>query len=165
MSHPHYPRSITLTTWLVLTMIMLSAVTALLTWVRHDDLVLAWAERNTAAARILAQDGLEALKQSTLVPSFVPLAIVSVLVFAPLAGVLLIFMRERIGWSRAALTATVTFSAVLAVQGISRDLPNTFMVLSTLSLVVQIAVLVSIWLPENGRFMRSAENWVDLTDG
>src|SRR4051794_30864390 len=81
VSRTKYPQSVRLTSWLVLGVIAVSCLIALLTWLQHDNLVLAWAERNTAAGRILATQGLDGLKASKLVPDFVALAIVSVAVF------------------------------------------------------------------------------------
>lgn len=157
MTHPKYPTSVRVTSWLGLCTIVLSGVIALLTWLRHDDLVVAWAERNSAAGKILASKGLQALKDSPIVPDFVALAIVSVAVFAPLLGVLLMFLREGVAWSRPALTVSLVIASVLAVQGINRDLPPTFLVLSVAQLVLQVATLASIWLPANSRFLRGED--------
>jgi hypothetical protein len=157
VSRKQYPASIRVTSWLVVAMVVLSAVTVLLTWLRYDDIVLAWAERNAAAGRILAQDGLEALKQSDRVPAFIPLAIVSLAVFAPLVWVLLLFLRDGVIWSRPALTASVLVAALIAIQGIGRDLPVEFLVLSVVSLAVQLALLVSIWSRGNSAWVHEAE--------
>ncbi len=157
MSRKQYPASMRITSWLVVAMVALSAVTVLLTWLRYDDIVRAWAERNAAAGRILAQNGLEALKHSDRVPAFIPLAIVSLAVFAPLVGVLLMFLREGVIWSRPVLTAAVLVAALIAVQGIGRDLPVEFLVLSVASLVVHVSLLVSIWAKGNTAWVHDSE--------
>ncbi len=153
MAASSMPASVKTATHLTGVVIVLSGLTVLLTWLRYDALVLEFAERNAAAGRILADQGLDALKESPLLPKFVPLAIVSLVVFAPLAGVLLLLLREAVSWARLGLSATVAFNVLLGVQGINRDLPWYFVVLVVASLVANLALLVTIWRREVSVFV------------
>lgn len=155
MSRSKYPTSFRVTAWLAVLNVALSVGIALLTWLRHDDILIAWTERSKAAYRIYVDQGLEGLRDSNVVPEFVPLAIVSIAVFAPLVAVLLLFLRERVNWARPLLSVTVFFAALLAIQGMGRDLPLTFSVLSIGALACLVALLVSLWWPSTTAWLRA----------
>lgn len=157
MSRDPYPTSFLVTAWLAVLNVALSVGIALLTWARHDALLVAWAERNRAAGRIYADEGLEGLRNSNVVPEFVPLAIVSVAVFAPMVTVCLLFLRERVSWARPLLSVTLFFAGLLAVAGMSRNVPATFTVLSVAVLATLAALLVSLWWPTTTAWLRKAD--------
>lgn len=162
MSRSQYPTSFLVTAWLVALNVVLSVSIALLTWLRHDSILIAWTERNRAARDTYLDLGLEGLRNSPAVPSFVPLAIVSVLVFTPLVVVLMLFLAERVNWARPVLSVTLVFAALLAVQGIQRNLPATFLVLSVAALGCLVALLVSLWWPSTTRWLTSDDLSGDL---
>lgn len=162
MSRSQYPTSFRVSAWLAALNVVLSVSIALLTWMRHDSILIAWTERNQTARNTYLEQGLEGLRNSPAVPSFVPLAIVSVLVFTPLVVVLMLFLRERVNWARPLLTVTLVFAALLAVQGIQRNLPATFLVLSVLALGCLVALTVSLWWPSTTRWLRSDDLSGDL---
>ena len=62
-----------------------SGVITLLTWLMRDEVILGWAEGNPSAQEILAQGGIEQLRDSPIVPGFVALAVVAFVGFAALA--------------------------------------------------------------------------------
>lgn len=155
MSRSQYPTSFVVSAWLATLNVVLSLVMALMTWLRHDTLLLLWAERNTTAGRTYAEGGMEALRNSPAVPSFVPLAIVSVLVFMPLVVVLMLFLRERVNWARPVLSVTLAFATLVAFESISRDLPVSFVVLAVASIAGLLALLVTLWWPSTTAWLRA----------
>lgn len=148
------PGSMTATLLLLVGSIVLSGVTAVLSWVQEDELVLAWGQGNAAARELLAEGGLDALAASPIVPKFAQLAIVSFVVFLLLAVVLASFLVDGHGWARPVLTATILFAALVAVLGLGRDLPTLFAVLSWVSLALHAALLVTLWHRDTTAYLR-----------
>lgn len=139
----------------VLTAIVLvSGATAALTWVQSDEVILSWAEGNSSAQDILAEGGLDALRRSPIVPDFVPLAIVSFLVFATLAVVLAAFLVSGHGWARLGLTAMVALGVLVAAVGLRNSLPTMFVVLSLANLVLYAVLLLFLWRRETSDYLR-----------
>ena len=62
-----------------------SGVITVLIWMMRDDVILGWAEGNPSAQDLLAQGGIELLRESPIVPGFVALSIVAFVGFALLA--------------------------------------------------------------------------------
>ncbi|HEX8781497.1 MAG TPA: hypothetical protein VF728_10060 [Nocardioides sp.] len=148
------PGSLVKTLGLLVGVVLVSGLTAVLTWVQEDELVLTWGQGNPAAREILAEGGFEALRESPIVPSFAPLAIVSFVVFALFAAVLASFLVDGHGWARPVLTVTVLFAALVAVLGIGRHLPTLFMVLSWVSLALHAVLLVFLWHKDTTAYLR-----------
>ena len=65
-----------------------SGVITLLIWLMRDDVILGWAEGNERAQVILAEGGIEQLRDDSIVPGFVALSVVAFVGFALLAMVL-----------------------------------------------------------------------------
>lgn len=150
------PGSLVMTVRLLLGVVLLSGLTAVLTWVQRDELILSWAAGNATAQELLAEGGFEALTDNPIVPDFVPLAIVSFVVFVLLAAVLAAFLADGHGWARPVLTATVLFVAVVAVLSLGRHLPWVFDALSVLSLVLHVALLFFLWHRDTSAYLRRA---------
>ena len=134
--------------------VLVSGTTALLTWVQSDQVILSWSEGNSSAQDILAEGGIDALRDSPIVPSFVPLAVVSFVVFAVLAAVLAAFLIAGQGWARLVLSATVVFGVLVAAVGLRNSLPTLFTALSVLTLVLSAALLFFLWHRETTAYLR-----------
>lgn len=149
------PASVIRATWTLVAIVAMSGVTTLLTVLFRDDLIRSWAQRNDNASQILAEEGLEALKESPLLPSFVPVAIVSFITYAALAYVLGMLVRGGHGWARLALSATILFAVFLAVLGLGRDLPAIFVVVSVLSLILYGVLAFFLWHKDTTAYLRA----------
>jgi hypothetical protein len=134
--------------------VLVSGTTALLTWVQSDQVILSWSEGNSSAQDILAEGGIDALRGSPIVPSFVPLAVVSFVVFAALAAVLAAFLIAGQGWARLVLSATVVFGVLVAAVGLRNSLPTMFTALSVLTVVLSAALLFFLWHRETTAYLR-----------
>lgn len=151
------PGSVTNAIRALLGLIALSGLTAVLTFVLRDDLVRSWADGNEAAREVIEQGGLTALDESSIhVPAFVPVAVVLFVVFAMLAGVLIMFFRDGHSWARLSLSALVVFTALGSLAGLRIDPPPAFLVLSALSIVQALLVLVFLWHKDTSAFIRGA---------
>lgn len=149
------PGSVTTAIWLLRAVVAWSGLTALLTYVFRDDLVLAWARGNRAAQAILDEGGLAALRESSInIPNFVPLAIVLFIVFAGLTAVLVVFFRGGHAWARLAITALVVFVAFSTAVGLGRDLPGLFVGLSAVALALNVVLLVFLWHKDTSDYLR-----------
>lgn len=151
------PGSVTNAIRVLVGLVALSGVTALLTAVFRDDLVRSWADGNATAREILDQGGLVALDQSQLSPpAFVPVAIVLFVVFACLAGVLVMFFRDGHNWARVSLSALVVFTAIGSLAGISSAPPILFQVLSVASILLDLVLLAFLWHRDTSTYLRGA---------
>lgn len=120
-----------------------SGVATLVAFLMRDDLLRAWAESNSAARDILEQGGLEALEQSAIsLPSFVPVAVVTFIVYAALVWVLVAMFQHGHAWARWSLLA-LAVGALFAVVIILRASPPTPLVV--LGVVAALLDLVLMW--------------------
>jgi hypothetical protein len=156
MARRPLPTALTMTLRLLVGVVLVSGLTTVLTWVQEEALVRSWAGRNATAAEMLAEGGYDALRDNPIVPSFVPLAIVSFIVFVLLAVVLAAFLVDGHGWARPVLTATVLFASLVAVLSIGRHLPVLFVVLSWVSLALHAALLFFLWHKDTSAYLRGA---------
>jgi hypothetical protein len=139
----HQPRSLTTAIRVVWGLVALSGLTALLTVVRREELIRRW----------------EAGRQdigSVQPPEFVPVAIVLFIVFAALAAVLVMFVRDGHSWARLSLTVLVVFMAVSTLAGLRTEPPVLFLVLSLLALVLDAVLLVFLWHRDTSTYIRGA---------
>jgi hypothetical protein len=83
-----------------------AGVITLLIWWMRDEVILGWAEGNPSAQEILAQGGIEQLRESPIVPGFVALAVVAFVGFAALALVLGSFFLGGHAWTRPVLATS-----------------------------------------------------------
>lgn len=131
MSHER-PRSAVTAIWLLVALVALSGLTALLSLVFEDKLVDAWAADQAPSSSVEP-------------PSFVPVAIVLFIVIALLAGVLGMFFREGLNWARVALTGLAVFLGIATLASLRTHPPTLFLVISLTSLVVDLALVLSLW--------------------
>ncbi|QZY27977.1 hypothetical protein [Nocardioides coralli] len=140
--------------WLL---VALSAFATLLTVLLRDDLLRAWVESNATARAIVEEGGLEALRDSVIsVPAFVPVAVVSFLVYALLAWVLAVLFREGHGWARwslVALAASHLFGAYVVYRA---DPPTPFLSLVVLAAVLDLALAWFLVQRDTAEWVRGA---------
>jgi hypothetical protein len=131
-----------------------SAVITLLIWLLRDDVILGWAEGNPSAQEILAQGGIDQLRDSPIVPGFVALAVVAFVGFALLAVVLGSFFMGGHAWTRPVLTATAGIGVLVGAVCIDNQLPVIFSVLSALVIVEGLALSYLLWKRETTSYLR-----------
>ena len=148
------PGSITNALRNLVALVVVSGMAVLLTWLQHDEVIRAWAKGNSSAQEILASGGMAALRESALVPKFVPLALVSFVVFVGLAVVLGAFLVDGHGWARLVLTGTSLFGLLVAGLGLNHDLPAAFAVVSALFLVFCLTLVFFLWRRDTSTYLR-----------
>src|SRR5437773_1116600 len=100
------PGSVVNSVRVLMLIVATSAVITVLIWLLRDEVILGWARGNPSAQEILAQGGIDQLRDSPIVPGFVALAVVAFVGFTLLAMVLGSFLLGGHGWARIVLTAT-----------------------------------------------------------
>jgi hypothetical protein len=140
------PGSVTNAIRVLVGLVVLSGLTALLTVVFRDELVRTWAEGNKT----------EIATSSLSPPAFVPVAIVLFVVFACLAGVLIMFFRDGHNWARISLSGLVLFTALASLAGLRTSPPPLFLVLSALTILLDLLLLVFLWHRDSSTYLRGA---------
>ena len=148
------PGSITNALRNLVALVVVSAIAVLLTWLQHDEVIRAWAKGNSSAQELLASGGMDALRESAIVPKFVPLALVSFVVFVVLVGVLAAFLVDGHGWSRLVLTATSLFGVLVASLGLNHGLPTAFVIVSALLFVLSLTLVFFLWRKDASAYLR-----------
>lgn len=148
------PGSITNALRNLVALVVVSGMAVLLTWLQHDEVIRAWAKGNSSAQEILASGGMAALRESAIVPKFVPLALVSFVVFVVLVVVLGAFLLDGHGWSRLVLTATSFFGVLVAVLGLNHGLPTAFVIVSALFFVLSLTLVFFLWRKDTSTYLR-----------
>lgn len=131
-----------------------SAVITVLIWLMRDDVILGWAEGNPSAQELLAQGGIERLRESPIVPGFVALSIVAFVGFTALAVVLGSFFRGGHGWARYVLTATAGVGVLVGAVCLDSHLPTIFVVLSALVILEGLVLSFFLWQRETTAYLR-----------
>ena len=131
-----------------------SGVITLLIWLMLDDVVLSWAEGNPSAQELLEQGGIDQLRESPIVPGFLPLAIVAFVGFALLAMVLGSFFKGGHAWTRPVLTATAGVGVLVGAVCLDNHLPVIFTVLSALVIVEGLVLSYFLWQRETTTHLR-----------
>jgi len=135
-------------------LVLLGLLTTVLTVVLRDDLLRSWAEGRPDLRRVLATQGLQAIKDGAVrPPAFVPVAAVLFVVVSLLIWMLLVFFANGYNWARLSLTALLFFAAVTTVAGIRTDPPAVFVVLSVASMVIEVVAVAYLWHPDTNRFI------------
>lgn len=139
-------------------LVAVSGVATLLTVLMREDLLQAWIDSNPTARAIFADGGMAALRESSIsVPAFVPVAVVSFLVYALLAWVLASLFRQGHGWARWALVALAAFFLFGAYVIYRTDLPTPFLVFGTVAVLLDLVVVAFLLHPDTGEWIRGAE--------
>jgi hypothetical protein len=132
-----------------------SGVITVLIWMMRDDVILGWAEGNPSAQGLLAQGGIELLRESPIVPGFVALSIVAFVGFALLALVLGSFLVGGHEWARYVLTATAGVGVLVGAVCLDSHLPTIFVVLSALVIVEGLVLSFFLWRRETTAYLRN----------
>lgn len=148
------PASVTLTLRVLAALTALAGAITVLTWALREELVLAWAEGNASAARLLSEGGVEAVEETLQVPAFVPVVVTSFVTLVMLVWVFAAFFREGFTWARICLGAVALFGAFMAVLAIASGIPLLFDVLSALAALLCVALLVLLVHPQTTRYFR-----------
>ncbi len=146
------PRSMKRVGQALLVLLGLGALVAALTVVLREDLIDSWAAGNEVRIEGLAAHTISP-------PAFVPVALTLFVVLALLLGVLYMFVRDGHNWARLALSALMAILALATVAGLRTGPPTVFVVLSLLSLVLDVTVLVLLWHRDTSAYMRGA--WLE----
>ena len=148
------PGSITNSLRNLLALVVVSGAAVLLTWLQHDEIIRAWAEGNSSAQEILATGGMVALREAAIVPKFVPLAVVSFIVFVVLVVVLGAFLADGHGWARLVLTGTSLFGLLVSFLGLNHGLPIPFVIVSALFFVLCLTLVFFLWRKDTSTHLR-----------
>ncbi len=131
-----------------------SGVIALLTWLMRDEVILGWAQGNPSAQEILAQGGIEQLRESPIVPGFVALALVAFVILAALSMVLASFFVGGHAWTRFVLTGAAGIGVLVGAICLEKHLPAVFVVLSAIIIAEGLALLFFLWRRETTTYLR-----------
>ena len=133
-----------------------SAALTLLTVVMREDLLRDWAE---------PRGGLEFVRESQLsIPSFGPVALVSFVVYAALAWVLVVMFQHGHGWARWSLLA-LAVSFLFATVVIARASPPVpFLVLCAVAAVLDLAMMWFLLRRTCGEWLRGIAPTEDRGD-
>lgn len=155
MSTPRQtPRSLTHALRCLAGLLALSVIAVLITWLQSDEIIRSWAKGNPSAQGILDSGGMPALRDAAIVPKFVPLALVSCVVFLALAVVLSAFLLHGHGWARVVLTATSLLGVLISVFGLTHGLPTAFVIVSGLFLALCLALVFFLWRKDSSAYLR-----------
>jgi len=136
------PAPVTWALRLCLGLVGVGLLVAVLVVVFWDQLVDAWSVGHPPST---------AIQQ----PVFVPVVIVSYIVFAGLILTLLPFLKGGYNWARHTLAATVVFIMVSTVAGLRTDPPAVFVACAAVSLVYNAVLLVLLWHRDTTAFVRA----------
>jgi hypothetical protein len=139
-------------------LVAVGTVSAVLAVVLRDDLLMSWIESNPAAQAYYDEGGLEALEASSIsIPAFVPVAVVSFIVYASLAWVIGAMFRAGHRWARWALlllSVSLLFAAYVVAQA---SPPTPFVVLGAVAVVLDLVLVWLILQRDCGVWVRAAE--------
>ena len=134
--------------------VLTSAVITVMIWLRRDDVILGWAVGNPSAQELLAQGGIDQLRDSAIVPGFVALSVVALVGFAILALVLGSFFLGGHGWARLVLTATAGVGVLVGAVCLDSHLPTIFVVLSAIVILEGLVLSFFLWQRQTTTFLR-----------
>ena len=130
-----------------------SGVITLLTFVMRDEVILGWSKGNPSAQEILAEGGIEALRESPIVPGFPALALVAFVGFAALALVLASFFAGGHAWARLVLTGTAFVGVLVGAICLDKHLPAIFVVLSAVVIVEGLVLVFFLWRRDTSAYL------------
>ena len=124
-------------------LVVFGAVAVLVTWLREDSLIRSWAEGHRSVSAVLADGGIEAVKEGDIKPpAFVPVTAVMYLVMGGMLAVLAPLFSAGFEWARISLVVTVLVLLVGVGAILLTAPPAVFLVLSLVGLVLAVALLV-----------------------
>lgn len=138
---PQRPVAVIGAIWTLVSLVVLSGVTALLTLVFGDELDASWASGRTDLSTVEP-------------PAFAPVAITMFVVVALLVLVLILFLGQGHNWARVLLSALVLMMAVATLASLRADPPVLFVVLSVITLSLDLAAALLLWHPDARAYTR-----------
>lgn len=154
MKRRELPRAVGLVVWTFLAVVVLTGLAVLFMHLEIDSVIRSWAAGNPSAQEILASGGMEALRESKIVPKFVPLAFVSYIVLVVLVVVLVALFVDGHGWARHVLSWLCVLGVLVSVLGLRHDLPASLVVVAALLIVAYAVALVCLWHRQSSRHLR-----------
>lgn len=129
-------------------LVAVSATATLVTVLLRDALLEDWAR---------SRGGLDAVEQSGIAtPAFVPVALVTFIVYASLAWVIAVLFREGHQWARWSLLALAA-GFLFTVYVIYRtDPPTAFLVVGAIATVLDLALIWFLLQRDSGEWVRGA---------
>ena len=131
-----------------------SGLITLLTFLMRDEVILGWSKGNPSAQEILAQGGIDALRDSPIVPGFPALALVAFIGFALLAMVRASFFAGGHAWTRIVLTGTALVGVLVGAVCLDKHLPTIFVVLSAVIIVEGLVLVFFLWRKDTTAHLR-----------
>lgn len=139
-------------------LVAVGTVSTVLAVVLRDDLLRSWIASNPNARAYFAEGGMAALEQSSIsIPAFVPVAVVSFIVYASLAwviGVLFGAGHRWARWSLLALAVSLLFAAFVMAQA---PLPGVFVGLGVLAVLLDLVLVWFLLQRDAGEWVRAVE--------
>ena len=148
------PRSVVNSLRVLALIVLTSGVITLLTFVQRDEVILGWMKGNPTAREIYNQGGIEALRDSPIVPGFPALALVAFIGFALLAVVLASFFAGGHAWTRPVLTGTAFVGVLVGAVCLDKHLPTIFVVLSAVIILEGLALVFFLWRKDTTAHLR-----------
>ncbi len=136
------PGSVRHAIWMLRALVLVGAVTAVLVAAFRDELIASWSVGHPVDSAIEP-------------PAFVPVALVLFVVVAGLILVLVPFLRTAHPWARYSLAAIVASVLFATVAGLRTDPPVLFLVISALSVVVDLVILALLFHRDTNAFLRT----------
>jgi hypothetical protein len=134
------------------------ALGTLLTVLQRDEVLRAWIEANPNARAYFEQGGMAALEASSIsIPAFVPVAVVTFVVYAALAWVLGVMFGHGHRWARwslLTLAAGLLFAAVVVVRAAP---PTSFVAVAVVVVLIDLALGWLLLRRECGEWVRAVE--------
>lgn len=135
------PGSVSLAIRVQAALVGVGALLTVATVVMREDLLQAWVDSNDTAREIVAEGGMDALRDSAItVPSFAPVGVVTFLVYGLLAWVLTMVFREGHAWGRWSLLALAAAHLFATVVLVRADLPVPFLVLAAAGALLDVVL-------------------------
>lgn len=148
------PRSVVHSLRALALIVATSGLITLLTFLMRDEVILGWSKGNPSAQEILAEGGIEALRESPIVPGFPALALVAFIGFALLAVVLASFLAGGHAWTRPVLTCNALVGVLVGAVCLDKQLPPIFVVLSAVVIVEGLVLIFFLWQRDTTAHLR-----------
>lgn len=159
------PKTLRISVWMLWGLVLLSGLAALLVGVYRDEVEIAWAHGNEAALEQFQQGGLEQLRASSIdIPDFGPVAWTAFFTFALVALVLSAFLRGGHPWARWGVSLLVVFAGFMSALTMTWRIPDLFIALAVVSVVLCLGLLVFVWHPSSSHFFALQEADRDAED-
>ena len=152
------PQSIRTAVNLVWALVGLSVLALVLTVVMRDQLIESWAQASGSYGDMYDDGGADAV--SDYAPAFVPIAIISTIIFGGIMALLAIFLRRGAGWARIVLTVLAVLGVLGALTTFAQHRPALFLVLTVVQLALYVGLLVFLWHRDSSAYLKGRRTQV-----